>query len=462
MRFRLGDITQVVGGRIIQGDEMVYGEGVGIDTRTIAPRELYVAIPGAHFDGHDFLEEAKRKEVSAAIVHQGHALPPMLPAIAVEDTVQALGDLAFWWRSRFDVPCVAVTGSNGKSTTKEMIAAVLAQAGEVLKTEGNFNNLIGMPLTVLRWKSEHAVAVIEMGMNAPGEIARLAQIARPTIGVITNVTAAHLEKLHTVEAVARAKAELFQEMGPHAFIVVNGEDPWVMKMAALRRGPRITFGMQNDHDVRFLHMETEGLEAMQLKLAVHGHEVELRLPVPGAHNVMNAMAAIAVGVALGMDVNESAHRLEQFRPMPMRFERIQLMDGVRLVNDSYNANPESMRAAFRAVGAARRAGHFVAALGDMLEMGDQAAALHRQLGHDAVCMGVEQLVTLGTFAEAVAAGAREAGLPAKAVQACSTMEELIAWLMETLRTGDVLLVKGSRGMRMERAVSHLKETIGMG
>ena len=300
-------------------------------------------------------------------------------------------------------------------------------------------------------------------MNAPGEIHRLAEIADPDVGLITNATAAHLEKLHTVETVAKAKGELFDTMRADAIAVVNGEDPRVRELGRMRRGRSITFGMQNDFDVRFLHMETSSLDSMDLKLAVIGREFEVKLPVPGAHNVMNALAAIGIGVALNIDPADAIDRLSRFRPMAMRMERVQLADGARMVNDCYNANPESMKAAFRTVGSAKRAGRFLAALGDMLELGVASAELHRQVGEAAARMGVERLYLVGEFAGETAAGARSGGLADADVVVCGGgVEELKGIVERDLGAGDVLLVKGSRGMRMERIVEHLKNSIGMG
>jgi UDP-N-acetylmuramoyl-tripeptide--D-alanyl-D-alanine ligase len=462
MRFNVKDIAQATGGRIAAGSEELSFTSVAIDTRALAAGALFVAIRGAHFDGHDFVGDAVAAGARGVLVRQGSKVPAGLPAVEVADTERALGDIAAWWRARFAAPCVAITGSNGKSTTKEMTAAALGALGPVLKTEGNFNNLIGLPLTIFRWEEPHRAAILEMGMNAPGEIHRLTEIARPTVGLVTNVTAAHLEKLGTVEAVARAKGELFETMPSSSTAVVNAEDRWVREAAARFGGRKISYGMQNDCDVRFLHMETDGLDTIQLALAVRGREHRVLLPVPGAHNVMNALAAVSVAVALEVDPAEALERLRGFRPMALRFERLQLASGARVVNDSYNANPESMCAAFRTVSAAKRAGRFVAALGDMLELGEASAALHRQVGEEAARHGVAQLYVLGDFAEDVAAGAKDAGLAESQISICDDAEQMSRLLGQELRAGDVLLVKGSRGMRMERVVEYLKNEIGTG
>lgn len=462
MRFKLNDIAKATNGKMTTNGVDLPFSSISIDTRKIARGELFVAISGAHFDGHDFLGDAKASGAGALVVKSGSVIPPGIAAIEVKDTTKALGDIASWWRSHFKVPCVAITGSNGKSTTKEMISAIAGKLGPVLKTEGNFNNLIGLPLTIFRWEDAHRTAILEMGMNAAGEIKRLASIVRPDVGIITNITAAHLEKLHTVEAVADAKGELFETMDGRGIAVVNVEDKWAHEKAKMHTGKKITFGMQNDCDVKFMHMDTNGLDGISLTFAASGRELKARIPVPGAHNVMNALAAISVGLALGIDPKESAERLSSFKPMAMRFEQVQLSNGTRVVNDSYNANPESMRAAFRTVGAAKRAGRFIAAIGDMLELGQASKELHYRLGEDAVGMGAELIFVVGDFADEVAKGARSAGFADSQIIECENADELAHELEKELKAGDVLLVKGSRGMRMERVVEYLKTEIGTG
>lgn len=251
-------------------------------------------------------------------------------------------------------------------------------------------------------------------------------------------------------------------MGNEGTIIVNNEDPWVRKLAEGHRGPRITFGMRNNSDVRFLSMDTDGLDSMELSISVMGKELKLALPVPGTHNLMNAMAAISVGIALGVDPEEATYRLSNFTPMAMRFEQVQLANGVRVVNDSYNANPESMRAAFRTVGSAKRTGKFIAVLGDMLELGSESESLHEQLGSDAVRLGVDMIYVVGNFSSAIKAGASEAGMSQSDITVFDDIGKIAGDLEDILKAGDVVLVKGSRGMKMEKVVESLKHSIGMG
>ncbi len=462
MTITIDDVLAATKGEVLQAGSSSTCSGVCIDTRAMERGQLFVAIRGLHFDGHAFVGDAVAKGAPIVVVSSNVEVPREVAVIRVGNTDKALGDLASWWRSRFAVPCVAITGSNGKSTTKEMIAAIVSSMGPVLKTEGNFNNLVGLPLTVFRWHDEHAVAVLEMGMNAPGEIRTLTRIARPDVGVVTNVTAAHLEKLHTVEQVASAKGELFEAMDPKGIAVVNDEDPWVQAMGKRFAGTVVTFGMQNDSTVQFRHMVSEGLDSTELTLRIGGQERTVHVPVPGAHNVMNALAAFAVGHALGLEADLMIERFATFTPMAMRFECVQLANGVRVVNDCYNANPQSMKAAFRTVGAAKRAGRFIAVLGDMYELGEQATALHREVGEAAAKAGVSRLFVMGEHAADVLQGAKRAGLNNSHVSTVKDVEDVAPQLMAEMAAGDVVLIKGSRAMRMERVAEHLKREIGSG
>lgn len=435
--------------------------GVSTDTRSLQSGQLFVALKGPNFDAGAFLAEAQKKGAVAAVAEADCAVPAGFPVLKVADTVVALGQLAKVWRNQFTFPFVGITGSNGKSTTKEMTAAVLSLLGPVLKTEGNLNNLIGLPLTLFRLGAEHKVAVCEMGMNAKGEIAAMTEILQPQVGVLTNVTSAHLEKLHTVEAVAAAKGELFAHMSPQGVIIVNDEDPWVRQQAAHFPGRKIHFGMQNSSDIKFGHVEMHGLDAMDLYLSVFGKDLKLHLPLPGTHNIMNALAALGVAAALDLDIQAASHALETFQPMPMRFEQVQLSNGVRLVNDCYNANPQSMLEAFRTVGRAKRAGRFVAVLADMLELGEKTQQLHEELGAHAAQLGVDELYLLGNEAEQTARGASRAGMESTRIHIFQDIAELNASLMNTVHAGDVCLVKASRGMKLERVVNALKQKFGI-
>lgn len=440
--------------------------GFSTDSRTLKAGQLFFALKGPNFDGHDFCGKVLEAGAWGVVVQNLKFKSKNLKLgggwiFQVPDALQALGDIARWWRSQFDIPVVAITGSNGKTTTKEMTASILAQKWNILKTEGNFNNLIGLPLTLERLSKNHQAAVLELGMNDFGEIRRLTEISAPKVGVVTNVAAAHLEKLHTVEAVARAKSELYETLPPAAAAVYNAEDPWLKQCVKKFRGRKIAFGMAEACEVRFEHMESAGFDSMDLKLSVSGKALKAQVKTAGTHNVMNAMAACAAALSLGLPLETMQKGLEDFRPLKMRLEQIQLGNGVRLVNDAYNANPVSMAAAFQTVNRGRRAGRFIAVLGDMKELGEDSARLHEELGRAAVSLGVEKLFVLGEFSNHVAKGALAAGLSPGDVKIATDAENAVASLEKEMRAGDVVLVKASRAMRLETIAEELKERFGI-
>lgn len=463
MKLDIQEIISAAGAKVVKEGPVREITGVSTDTRTLLPKDLFVAIKGPHFDGHDFINDAIQKGASGVVVsREASFMKREAWTLQVADTIHALGDIAACWRKKIAYTTViAVTGSNGKSTTKEMIATALSDARKVIKTEGNFNNLIGLPLQIMRILPEHEVAVLEMGMNAPGEIKRLTEIANPDVGIITNVNPAHLERLHTIENVACAKGELFETMRSDGTVVINAEDPWVVKLGNKYSGKKITFGMQNGCDVQFGRMTTEGLKDVSLTFyARGGREYAMCLPWPGWHNAMNALAAIAVGVSQGVAVTVMISQLEHFKPtMKMRMERVQLLNGVQLINDTYNANPASMQAALRTVSAAKRSGRFIAVFGDMLELGEAAELKHKELGEMSSDAGVFKLFVFGEYAGAVSDGAKAKGL--SNVQIFDDVNILSKDLKSEIKTGDVVLVKGSRGMKMERVVEYLKNEIGI-
>jgi len=378
-----------------------------------------------------------------------------------QDPVTALGDIAAFWRQKFKIPCVGITGSNGKTTTKEMIAAALASLGPVLKTSGNFNNLIGLPLTVFEWSAKDKVAILEMGMNAVGEIEKLTKIADPDVGLITNVSPAHLELLHNIENVAKAKGELFENMRDDGVIVVNLEDPWVKKLSKHYCGKKYTFGMQNEADVRFGRLESKGLESTDMTFYIKEKEYQMHLKVAGTHNVMNALAAIAVAQVLGVPAEDAIKGMERFEPLSMRMEKVQLAKGIQLINDSYNANPLSVKEALRIISGAKKAGRFVAVLGDMLELGESAARYHRDIGRTAANYKVDKIFAYGPHAKHVLEGANTGGMNSGRIETFSDMKELKNAVINFVSTGDIVLVKGSRGMQMERVADFLKDEVGV-
>jgi len=460
-RFHAPDLVEVSGGRVASGDADRWFPGISTDSRTIAEGELFVALRGENFNGRDYAAAAFEAGAGGCLVEKGAAIeaPAGCPVIEVDDTLRGLGEIARWWRSRHEVRVAAVTGSAGKTTTKDLAAAMLgAKLGEdVLFTRGNLNNLIGLPLTLLGLEERHSHAVVELGMNHPGEIRRLAQICDPQIGVITNVHPVHLEFMGSVEAVARAKGELFEGFGEKHTAVLNADDARVMALARDRAFRSLTFGVENDAQVRAVSVRPAQAGGVDLEMDLDGRAVRLRFALQGIHNVYNLLAACGVAVLAGVGPEEIAAAAESFAPQRMRGRIVRLAGGARAIDDTYNANPRSMELALRTLSELRgdRA-QAVAVLGDMFELGDHAAEAHREVGAAAAREGVDLLVLLGEHAEQAARGALEGGMASESVRIASDHEQAVRWLREQLGEGDLVLVKGSRGMRMERVLQALE------
>jgi len=460
--FTSEELAAATGGRWM-GAPPPAAEGVCTDTRQPSPGACFVALKGERFDAHDFLPDAARAGAACAVVAEARAATLAgkagLPLLAVPDTLAALGALARFHRRRFRIPLVAVTGSNGKTTTREMIAGILATRGPVLKSEGNLNNEVGVPLTLLRLSPEHAAAVVEMGMSHPGEIARLAAVAEPQVGVVTNAFPAHLAGLGTVDAVADAKAELYRGLPAVGIAVANADDARMLKRAQASGRRLITFavGRGRRGDVVVLEVLSHTAEGLSFLLGIGNREVEMRVPLVGVHNAVNAAAAAAAAVALGCSDREIARGLAGVQPVGRRLRLERLPSGAFLVDDCYNANPASMSAALRTLAelAAASGARPAAVLGDMLELGPIEAEAHRALGEEAVRAGARLLAFFGPRSRAGLAAARAAGLPEGDGFHTEDVGALAAFVRERLRPGDFLLVKGSRGMKLERLVEAL-------
>lgn len=453
-------------------------EAVCTDSRRAAPGVLFVALRGVRHDGHDFAAEALRAGAEAVLVERVPDGVDGRRALVVRDTLRALGDLAAYTRQRWGGPVSAITGSNGKTTTKEMVASICeinlrgskgptvggarqispsgaglapsdpgSVATSVLKTHANENNLIGLPLTLLRLTGDAAVVVLEMGMNAPGEIARLTEIATPDVGLITNIGPAHLEGLGSIAGVAAAKHELFAGMRPAAAIAVNMDDEWVVRGAAQFAGRRIEFG--RGRAVAARAVDDRGFDGVAFTLQIDARSAPVRLRMAGRHNVQNALGAAALAHGLGIDIDVIAAGLAAAEPPPMRMQVMRLANGVTVVNDAYNANPASTEAALDTI--ARTGGRAIAVLGEMRELGTESAALHRRVGAYAAACGVRWLLAVGPQAEDIAAGARGAGTGLE-VSVCADAAGAAALLLARWHPGDAILVKGSRGSDHEEGV----------
>lgn len=457
-RFTRDELAGATSGRWIGAPPSAV-EGVSTDTRTLAPGSLFVALRGERFDAHDYLEEAAAKGAVAAVVAERRTPDPSpIPRLVVADTLPALGAIARLHRRRFQIPVIAITGSNGKTTTREMIAAILATRGKVLKTEGNLNNEVGVPLTLFGLDASHATAVIEMGMNHHGEIARLVAIAEPQVGVVTLAAPAHLEGLGTVEAVADAKGELYRGLPEGGIAIANADDARMLKRAQASGRRMITFSAEKGRrgDVVVFEIASQSADGLRFVLGVGNREVPVHIPaLVGAHNAANAAAAAAAAIALGCTDREIAHGLAAVKPVGRRLRLEALPSGVTLLDDCYNANPASMSAALRTLAdlAAASGARPVAVLGDMLELGGFEAEAHRRLGAEAARTGVRALALFGPRSRGAAEAARAGGLEPFHTE---DMDALVRWAKGTVAKGDVLLVKGSRGMKLERLVEALR------
>jgi UDP-N-acetylmuramoyl-tripeptide--D-alanyl-D-alanine ligase len=429
--------------------------GVTTDTRSLQAGDLFVALRGPRFDGADFLELAASSGAAAAMVAERSAPGPVgFPRLIVPDTLRALGDLAMGYRRQFHPKVVlAVTGSVGKTTVKELLAAAVSPLGQVLKTEGNLNNEVGLPQTILRLRSTHAAAVVELGMSHRGEIARLTEIAQPEIGVVTSVQPAHLEFLGSIEEVARAKGELYFGLPARGLAVANADDPRVLEQARASGRRIVTFGTGHA-DVALLSVDRADLSGVDFKVKAFGETLAVHLALLGEHNAFNACAALAAAIPAGVGAAQAADAFAGARTPPHRLQTITLDRGITLLDDCYNASPASMDAALatlRRAGVGRRLG---AVLGDMLELGPDELELHRQVGRNAA--GLSWLLAVGPRASEIAVGAKEAGVSTIALlDDPNDVARGVGLLESLLRPGDAVLLKASRGLRLERFASAL-------
>ena len=480
--FSLADVLRATGGRVISGaTDAVFAKGVSTDTRTLKEGDLFVALKGPRYDGHDFLTEALKRGAAGAIISVvSHRIPQTelerklhreRVIIGVQDTLSALQGLARFHRNRFDLPVVAVSGSNGKTTTKEMAAWILSRSREVLKNDGNLNNQIGVPITLFRLGSQHQIAVVEVGINQRGELRLLADIVQPNVGVITNIGPTHLEMLGSLEGVATAKSELLDSLpGGDGIAILNRDDPFFDFLKAKCPGPVVTFGLGQEAQVRGFDIGLNQSSETTFKLAVdpqvmgiarggeqnivtQAHE-EIRLPIPGIHNVMNALAAAAVGAIFGCHLGQIKEALESFQMITMRSQLLEWR-GARIVNDAYNANPASMQAALEMLAMFKTDGQRVAVLGDMLELGAAAQQAHDAVGDQLSKISGARLIAVGSLARSIAESARASGMPGDRITWCENADKAVSAIKKNVKEGDIVLVKGSRGIHLERVVDRL-------
>jgi UDP-N-acetylmuramoyl-tripeptide--D-alanyl-D-alanine ligase len=456
--FTVKEIAAATGGKV-SGPLERQVSGVSTDSRTATPGQLFVPLRGERFDGHDYLAGLFAKGVNVAVVDERRAADFLCHAeatlVSVPDTLRALGDLARSFRRRFSIPVVGITGSNGKTTTKEMLAAILAAQGEGLKTSGNLNNLIGLPQMVFQLKAEHNWAVLEMGMSEFGEIDRLAEIAAPQIGIITNAFPAHLASMGSVAGVARAKGELFLRLLPGSTAIYNADDGLIAgcptPAGVIRRG----FGLHGA-EITALNWKACGNLGQSFTLKIGEKTAELLLHAFGRHNIYNALAAAAAADSLGLPLEAIVSGLAAFTPYDKRF-KLEDLGPIVLIDDSYNSNPASAGAALLTLRELKGDRRAIAVLGDMLELGEESLSAHRDVGHLAANC-VERLYLYGAMGETVAAAALEAGMAESEVVCVASPDDILRDIVKDHLDGDYILIKGSRGMRMDIVSSSLRET----
>ncbi len=461
--WRVADLAHWAHGALLRGDERQEVCGVSTDSRTVEAGNVFVALRGERFDGHGFVPDAIQRGATGVVVsdtacvnetvlNESGAVPAV---VRVADTEKALQDLALAHRQRFRGSVVAVTGSNGKTTVKEMTASVLQTWFSVHKASGNLNNHIGVPLAVLGLDVLKRALVLELGMNHLGEISRLCEIARPDVGVITNIGLAHLGCLGSVEAIQRAKGELTASLDTSGVAIVNADDPMALALGQQSAGRLITFGQTRHAGVRGWVQEDLGLAGTQCCVVLDGVTHEFRLHVPGAHQVMNALAAAAGGMAFEVPAERIVRGLQHYRGVHGRLAMRRGQEDVWLIDDTYNANPQSMQVALHFLAGIPGAGRHIAVLGDMLELGESGPALHREVGAMVSQTHVHTLIALGPAAEHIARGAHQAGMERDRIHHATSQQEALGLLAELMQPQDVVLLKGSRGMAMEYLVEAL-------
>jgi UDP-N-acetylmuramoyl-tripeptide--D-alanyl-D-alanine ligase len=467
MKTKWGEITAralipAIQGEWISGPKDAVLNGVSTDSRNIAQGQLFLALKGETYDGHDFITQAVGRGAAGVVMAKGYH--PVIPAgktpalMAVTDTLRALGDLGNWWRKQHPIPLAAITGSAGKTTTKEMTACILGQSSLILKNEGNLNNLIGVPLTLLLLQEAHQRAVLEMGMNRSGEIARLTEIASPDIGLITNVGRAHLEGLGSIKAVARAKVEMLEKISEKSQVILNGDDALLMKEASRFKRKTITFGLGSEHPIHAEKLRSLGEKGIAFELQCFGQSQDVVLKVPGLQNVSNAMAASAVAFCFDQPLDGIAKGLNRFKGIKGRFTISHLSKNVTLVDDTYNANPSSLRAAVNTVrGLVGDTGRVIVGLGEMLELGDEAVNAHLEAGHMIAELGPSCFLAMGEHAQQMIEGAVSKGFPSDKAVIINSHKDMVRKIKDVMRPGDLILLKASREMRLEKVAEVLSE-----
>lgn len=454
-------LVEIVSGELLAGSSAAMVNGLATDSRRVEPGVVFVAFPGEYVDGHEYLLDAVAMGARALLVTKGpaemvgaieRARERDVAVIRVADALEAVQALASYHRGRLFCPVVGVTGSTGKTTTKDFITSVLAVHSRVVATEGNQNNELGVPLTLLRAGADTDVLVVEMAMRGEGQIARLCEIARPTSGIVTNVGTSHLELLGTQEAIVQAKGELVQAIPAEGAVFLNCDDGFSSMLGEMAVAEVVRYGLGEPCEVHAREIEVDEDSCASFKLVVGEESRDVKLAVPGRHNVYNALAAAAVGLYLDVGMADVLEGLSTARSGEMRMQSFQTASGVFVINDAYNANPTSMRAAIETLSEVSTTGKRIAVLGDMAELGSLTELAHFRIGEEVARLPIDFLLTVGVRARRISDGARAEGMDDSAIRPCETTDEASEVLDDILASGDVVLVKASRVMGLEQVV----------
>lgn len=418
---------------------------VSTDSRKVERGNLYIALEGELFDGHDFVQDAIAKGAVAVIVSKPVEAVKNAVVILVENTLTALWQLATYYREQLAKPVVAITGSVGKTSTKDMVATILSAKYHIHKSQGNFNNHIGMPMTILGLEKNHDAIVVEMGMRGFGEIRTLTHIAKPSIAMITNIGLSHIERLESQENILKAKLEIVEGLDENGVLILNANDPLLAHVEQSITQRIVYIGVDTPADYMAHTVEDLGEEGVHFKIKLKNQEYDVQIPAVGKHNVYNVLFGIACGIELGMSPEEILEGIKKYQPEKMRLNLIE-KDGIKFINDSYNASPDSMRAALQVLGSLAKGGRAIAILGNMFELGHMASSAHYDVGKMCVENNVDFTAIIGENAKDIALGISDS----EKYKIFDTHEAIVLYMKESLRMGDVVLVKGSRGMQMER------------
>lgn len=453
---RIDEIARITGGKVQGNAFNKIVSGISTDTRTIKRGDLFIALKGKNFDGHDFISDAFRGGAYAAIAQKNFRNENKRHIIIkVNDTLKSLGDIAAYWRSRFNIDVIGITGSNGKTTTKELAASVLSRRYNLLSTEGNLNNLIGVPQMLLKLADEHEMAVLEFGSSRFGEIERLAEIAKPNIGIITNIAPAHLEYFKSIKGVLKEKIQLGMCL-QNGLLIFNKDDELLSGAQHKLKCAKLTFGFSPKSDVRCIKIisQRENGTHFRVKTAQFVHDFSINLA--GRHNILNALAAISCGIYYNLEPEEINKGLISVFPLKGRWQTFKGVAGSTIIDDSYNANPASVITGLKELTGIYSKKRISIVLGDMLELGRETERIHYDIGKKISHMNIFRLITIGTMAQNIASGALSAGFPRDRVFITQSKDSAIEWLKMNLNQKDIIYIKGSRGMRMEEIVRGLE------